>query len=304
MTIMSDTIGAFTIEQKLATSGMSNIFLCHETKRPNFKMVLKIQLTTGAKDAYAEVLRQEATLLNQMRHPNIVRIYPLQVEGVKQRVFSAQETHWPDAPWYFVMEYVSGGILENYGEVIKKFPLGWRLELIYQLLLTVEYIHDQGWAHCDLKPSNVVFRGAPNANGMPRIALVDFGSLSPVDQLLRPSATVRYSSPEMLEAIENPKLIPLVRPSKSDIWAMGALIFEIITGRPLITSMDKDQAIAAVKSGHYDDMQELDPTVPRSLARLVDFMCQRDPARRPTPARVIEILEQDVMLPPFVKALS
>jgi hypothetical protein len=68
--------------------------------------------------------------------------------------------------------------------------------------------------------------------------------------------------------------------------------------------MDRDQAIAAVKSGHYDDMQELDPTVPRSLARLVDFMTQRDPARRPTPARVIEIMEQDVMLPPFVKALS
>jgi len=304
MTIVSDTIGAFSIEQKLATSGMSNIYLCHETKRPNLKMVLKIQLTTGAKDAYAEVLRQEATLLNQMRHPNIVRIYPLHVEGLKQRVFSAQEPNWHDAPWYFVMEYVSGGTLENYTEVIKKFPLGWRLELVYQLLLTVEYIHDQGWAHCDLKPSNVVFRSAPNANTMPRIALVDFGSLSPVDQLLRPSATVRYSSPEMLEAIENPRLISNVRPSKSDVWALGALIFEIVTGRALINEMDRDVAIAAVKSGHYDDMQELDPTVPRSLARLVDFMTQRDSARRPTPARVIEILEQDVMLPPFVKALS
>jgi serine/threonine protein kinase len=301
---MSETIGAFTIEQKLATSGMSNIYLCHETKRPNFKMVLKIQLTTGAKEAYGEVLRQEATLLNQMRHPYIVRIYPLLVEGMKQRVFSAQEPNWPDSPWYFVMEYISGGVLENYTEVIKKFPLGWRLELIYRLLLTVEYMHDQGWAHCDLKPSNVVFRSAPNANTMPRIALVDFGSLSPADQLLRPSATVRYSSPEMLEAIENPRLIGNVKPNKSDMWALGALIFEVITGRALINETEKNAAVAAVLRGHYDDMQELDPTVPRSLARLVDFMTQRDAARRPTPARVIEIIEQDVMLPPFVKALS
>jgi serine/threonine protein kinase len=290
------------MEQKLATSGMSEIYLVHETNRPNFKMVLKMQLV--GKDAYAEVLRQESMLLNQMRHPNIVRIYPLQVQGVKNKVFSAQATELSGAPWYFVMEYVSGGDLENYTGVIKKFPLGWRLELFYQLLLTTEYIHDQGWAHCDLKPSNVLFRSAPNANMMPRVALVDFGSVSPVDRLLRPSGTVRYCAPEMLESFEHPSTIDRVKPSKVDIWALGALLFEIVTGRPLINENDKDSAVRVVKRGQYDDMQEIDPTVPRSLARLVDFMTQTDPARRPTPARVIEIVEQDVMLPPFVKALA
>jgi serine/threonine protein kinase len=298
------TIGAFTMEQRLATSGMSEIHLVHETRRPNFKMVLKMQLTTGARDAFEQVLRQEATLLNQMRHPNIIRIYPLQVEGVKNKVFSAQATEVPLNPWYFVMEYVSGGDLETYTQVIKKFPLGWRLELFYQLLLTIEYMHDQGWAHCDLKPANILFRSAPNPNTMPRIALIDFGSLSPVDRLVRSSATVRYSSPEMLEAISKPALADKVVPSKVDIWALGAMLFEIVTGRPLINEQDKDRAVAAVMRGQYDDMQELDPTAPRPLSRMVNFMTQRDAARRPTPARVIEILEQDVMLPPFVKALG
>ncbi len=301
---MAETIGAFTLEQRLATSGMSDIYVAHETQRPNFKMVLKIQLTAGARDAYAEVLRQEASLLNQMRHPNIVRIYPLQVPHVKQKVFAAQATERPGAPWYFVMEYISGGILDAYTNVIKQFPLGWRLEMFYKLLLTVEYIHDQGWAHGDLKPSNVLFRSAPSANTMPRVMLVDFGSVSPIDRLLRPSGTVRYCAPEILEVLDHPNLIGQVKPSKTDIWALGALLFEIITGRPLINEMDKDRAVAAVMRGQYDDMQEIDPTVPRALARLVDFMTQRDAARRPTPARVIEIIEQDVMLPPFVKALS
>lgn len=300
---MAETVvGAFTIEQKLATSGMSEIHLVHETNRPNFKMVLKMQLV--GKEAFAEVLRQEAVLLNQMRHPNIVRIYPVQVQGVKNKVFSAQAAELSGSPWYFVMEYVSGGDLENYTGVIKKFPMGWRLELFYQLLLTTEYIHDQGWAHCDLKPSNVLFRSAPNANTMPRVALVDFGSVSPVDRLLRPSGTVRYCAPEMLECFEHPSTIDRVKPSKVDIWALGALLFEIVTGRPLINEQDHDAAVRAVKRGQYDDMQEIDPTVSRSLARLVDFMTQMDPARRPTPARVIEIVEQDVMLPPFVKALA
>jgi len=301
---MAETIGAFTIEQKLATSGMSEIHLAHETKRPNFKMVLKMQLTSGAKEAYAEVLRQEAMLLNQMRHPNIVRIYPVHVEGVKNKVFSAQAQELAELPWYFVMEYVSGGDMLSYTEIIKSFPLGWRLEMFYQLLLTVEYIHDQGWAHCDLKPSNILFRGAPNANSFPRVALVDFGSVSPLDRLLRPSGTVRYSPPEMLEAIENPRSMDQVKPSKVDIWALGAVLFELVTGRFMINEQDHDSAVAAVKRGQYDDLQEMDPTVPRSLARLVNFMTQRDAGRRPTPSRVIEIIEQDVMLPPFVKALS
>jgi len=301
---MAELIGAFTIEQKLATSGMSEIYLAHETKRPNFKMVLKMQLTTGAKDAYAEVLRQEAMLLNQMRHPNIVRIYPVAVEGVKNKMFSAQAQEVAGLPWYFVMEFVSGGDMVTYTEVIKKFPMGWRLEMFYQLLLTVEYVHDQGWAHCDLKPPNILFRSAPNASQMPRVALVDFGSVSPVDRLLRPSGTVRYSPPEMLDAFDNPRAIDQVKPSKVDIWALGALLFEIITGRYLINEQDHDGAVAAIRRGQFDDMQEMDPTVPRALARLVDFMTQREAARRPTPARVIEIMEQDVMLPPFVKALS
>ncbi len=298
------TIGAFTVEQLLATSGMSEIYLVHETNRPNFKMVLKMQLTTGAREAYEQVLRQEATLLNQMRHPNIIRIYPLEVAGVKNKVFAAQAAELPNQPWYFVMEYVSGGDLESYTAVIKKFPLGWRLELFYQLLLTVEYMHDQGWAHCDLKPANILFRSAPTPNAMPRIGLIDFGSLSPVDRLVRSSATVRYSSPEMLDAVSNPAMFDRVKPSKVDIWALGALLFEIVTGRPLINEQDKDRAVEAVRRGQYDDMQELDPTVPKPLARLAHFMIQKDAARRPTPARVIEIIEQDVMLPPFVKAVA
>src|SRR5437762_2670273 len=99
------TIGAFTMEQKLATSGMSEIYLVHETNRPNFKMVLKMQLTSGARNAYEQVLRQEATLLNQMRHPNIIRIYPLSVTGVRNKVFAAQAPELTNGPWYFVMEY-------------------------------------------------------------------------------------------------------------------------------------------------------------------------------------------------------
>jgi serine/threonine protein kinase len=301
---MAETIGGFTLEQLLATSGMSEIYVAHDTQRPNYKMALKIQLTSGARDAYGELLRQESNLLNQMRHPNIVRIYPVNAPGVKQKVFAAQALERPYTPWYFVMEYMSGGVLEAYTEVIKKFPLGWRLELIYRLLLTVDYIHDQGWAHCDLKPSNVLFRSAPNVNMMPQMALVDFGSVSPIDRLLRPTGTVRYCAPEVLEALANPRKIDQVKPGKADVWALGALVFEIVTGRPLINEMDRERAIAAVMRGTYDDMQEIDPTVPRPLAGLVRYMTQRDAARRPTPARVIEIIEQDVLLPPFVKALA
>lgn len=296
-------IGPYTVERQLFTSGISELFLVHEGRRPAVKMVLKRHLAEQDREVYEALLRAEAEHLSQMRHPSIVRIFPLDLKGVKAKVYWARES--PDGPWFYVMEYIEGGGLEGHSAMIKTFPLGWRLELYYQILLTIDYMHRLRWAHCDIKPGNILFRALPNPNAMPRPVLIDFTSVSPADRLSRPSGTLRYASPEMVDAINRPDIrTDHIRPYKADIWSLGALLFEIVTGRPLINEQDKARATTSTMRGEFDDMTKVDPTVPKVLARLVNFMTAKDPRDRPPTTKVIEILELEVMPPPFISATA
>ena len=106
-------IGPFTVERKLFTSGMSESWLVFDAARPELKLVLKRNLVDDNRVAWEELLRTEVEYLVRLRHPNVVRILPFRVHGVgaKGRVFLARESDQEAAPWFFVMEYITGGAL-------------------------------------------------------------------------------------------------------------------------------------------------------------------------------------------------
>jgi serine/threonine protein kinase len=301
------TIGPFRVERRLYTSGMSEGFLVADAVRPVAWLLLKRNLTGENRLACEEMLRVEVEQLVRLRHPNVVRIFPFKPHGTgtRDRVFMARESEQDDAAWFFVMEYIGGGGLEAHADRIKTYPLGWRLELFYQVLIVVDYMHKLRLAHLDLKPGNILFRTPPVANALPRPVLIDFGSVSPADRLRRPSGTLRYASPEMLQAINRPD-VPTdhIVPWKADIWALGALLFEIVSGRPLINQQDRSKATTSTMRGEFDDLREIDPSVPKLLARLVNFMISKDIADRPPTSKIIEILEQQIIAPPFISATA
>jgi serine/threonine protein kinase len=299
------SIGPFAVERKLFTSGMSESWLVHDPARPEVRLVLKRNLVDDNRTAWEELLRNEVEYLVRLRHPNVVRILPFRVHGVgaKGRVFLARESDQEAAPWFFVMEYITGGALESLADKLKLYPLGWRLELFYQVLIVVDYMHRLKLAHCDIKPGNILFRVPPNPAVLPRPVLIDFGSVSAADHTRRPSGTVRYTAPEFLEAIHRPDLsTDHLVPWKADIWALGALLFEIVSGRPLINEQDRKRATTSTIRGEFDDLTKLDPTVPKLLARLVNFMISKEMSDRPPTSKIIEILEQQILPPPFIHA--
>jgi serine/threonine protein kinase len=300
-------IGPFTVEQRLFASGISEAFLVRDPERPDVRLVLKRNLATGDRHANEDMLRFEVEHLARLRHPGVVRIFPFKPHGVgaKGKVYLARESDQDDAPWFFVMEYIGGGPLEAHAAQIKTFPLGWRLELFYQLVIVVDYMHKLKLAHCDLKPGNLLFRAPPAPHLLPRPVLIDFGSVSPADRLRRVSGTLRYAPPEIIEAINRPDIsTDHVLPWKADIWALGALLFEIVTGRPLINEQDKTKATTSTMRGEFDDIQKVDPSVPRKLARLVNFMISKDMADRPPTSKIVEILEQQILAPPYITATA
>lgn len=104
-------------------------------------------------------------------------------------------------PWYMVMEYLNGNSLGNNLSAIHKLSLQWKLELFYQLLLPISFIHQKGFAHRDIKPDNIVFRNPIFTNKVPEPVFVDFALATSGEQqraILDNSYTLEYASPERI----------------------------------------------------------------------------------------------------------
>ncbi len=294
-----DIIGPYTISKSLSDDGgMSQVFLAYDTERPSHLAAIKVQLThNNNSTVFQDLLRQEGEFLQRLRHPGIIHIYPLRINN--RIAYAARASDHPNQPWYYAMEYINkGNSLDYYGKRIKKHPVAWVIEMFYQLLIIVQYIHQRGYAHCDLKPQNILLRRPPAANETPLPILIDFGSAAEVKRGIRQlSASLRYSSPEVVLALNRQDIPPekLIRhPKKTDIWALGAILFEVLTGRPLINRKRRADITTTILRGRLDTIRSLRPDIHASLDKLLGVMLRRNPEERPNIDEVIWAIEERI----------
>lgn len=293
-----DILGPYTVERPLSDAGgMSQVLLAYDTERTQYKAALKVQLAENDNSAaFQDLLRHEVNILQTLRHPAIVRIFPLRIDN--RVTYTARSTMQVERPWYFAMEYITGDSLDQYLKQIGRFPLSWLIELFYQLVVTVDFIHAAGYAHCDLKPQNIMFRQEPQRQQIPTPILIDFGSATELKRgVYHLAASIRYSPPEVILALDR-KDIParalLTHPQKIDIWALGAILFEVVTGRPLINQQRKDEITTTILQGHLDEMRTHRPEVHRSLDTLLHKMLHRQPTERPDTKTIIKAIEEHI----------
>ena len=300
MTIRAgDQFGQYTIEQSLSESGgTSQIFLAADARNPNLKVVLKIQLSHDNNSTiYQNLINQEVEVLQLLRHPGIVHIYPLEIDGRIRHI--ARASQLPHQPWYFAMEYLGPHTLAHYIETISTLPLEWGIELFYQLLLIIDYMHQKGYAHCDLKPQNIFLRHPPNRLLPPHPVLADFGSTAQINQGVHQlTASLRYSPPEVLLALERHDMhLTGIHPDKVDIWALGAILFEIVTGRALVNAQKRQIITTTVIRGEFEQMtnrrRDKHPAL-QSLDRVLGRMINADPEQRPPTEQLIRAIEERI----------
>ena len=292
-----DAIGSYQIDQPISQGGMSHIYLASHCERPYYKVVLKFN--ASEKTTFQDLLRREADHLVALRHPSIVRIYPLRLTNSKRIVYQARAKDQPNRPWYFAMEYIAGGSLEKHLPQIMRLPISWRIELFYQVLLAVQFMHDHGYAHCDLKPGNILLRERPRLDRTPHPILIDLGSISNVNKRDNLTHTPAYSPPELHLAagepqnstLQAPELLP---PGKGDIWALGAILYELLAGAPLVKEDEPVAVAAAILKGEWPSIRSQQPDVHESLEILVSIMLQRNPHRRPEIVELIEAIEEKI----------
>jgi serine/threonine-protein kinase len=251
-------VPGYELEAVIGRGGMGVVFRARHL-RLNRPVALKMALG----GAYAEPrervrFQREAEAVAALRHPNIVQVY---------------DVGESDGQTYFTMEYMDEGSLATKLAGTPQIPQQ-GAQLLVTLAEAVQAAHVNGIVHCDLKPSNVLL----TADGVPKIS--DFGlarQLAGEGGITRtdvPVGTPSYMAPE--QALGRPDALkPAV-----DVYALGAILYELLTGRPPFRAASAACTVQQVISQEPAPPSRLNDKVPRDLETICLKCLTKEPLRR------------------------
>lgn len=265
--MLGKTISHYKVLEKIGEGGMGEVYLA-EDSRLDRKVALKIlpqHLSDRAE--LRERFEREARAVSSLNHPHICTLYDIGEQ---------------DGIHYLVMEHLVGETLE--ARLAKgALPLEQTLEYAIQIADALDKAHRQGVVHRDLKPGNIMLvkSGAK---------LLDFGlaklqaaetptnlSALPTEQANLTAegtilGTLQYMAPEQLEAKE--------ADSRTDIFAFGAVVYEMATGKKAFEGKSQASLIAAIMGQEPRAMAELQPMTPATLDHVVRRCMSKAPEGR------------------------
>jgi len=255
---LSETLaaGRYRVERTLGSGGMAVVYLAHDEELHRRVAIKVLAEHLAGDDSFRARFLQESKLAGRLSHPNIVQVY------------DAGET---EGSPYIVMEYVPGDTIAQRGKLSYRDAV----PLALQACAGLQHAHAAGLIHRDVKPANLLVR----EDDVLKIA--DFGiaraaELTRLTQHGTVLGTAAYLSPEQAAGEEVT--------TATDIYSLGAVVYELLTGRTPYEFESLAELTAQQKGGIITPLRDLESSVPEPVEAAVMHALAREPRFRPASA--------------------
>jgi tRNA A-37 threonylcarbamoyl transferase component Bud32 len=254
-------VPGYEVMEKLGKGGMGVVYRARQKK---LNRVVALKMILDGAHADAEQRRRflsEAEAVARLQHPNVVMVH--EVGQYRDEVFLA-------------MEYVAGSTLAAHCDSKPQEPR-WCAEIVEVLARAVHHVHEKGVIHRDLKPGNVMLAkdGSPST-----LKVMDFGLARQVDIGHSMTATGAVMGTPSFMAPEQARGQSHHVTAVVDVWALGAILYALLTGRPPFLAATSFETLQQVVHGEPVPIRRLQPSVASDLETICLKCLDKDPTRR------------------------
>lgn len=265
--------GQYPILKSLGGGEDVGTFLCQDPSREGVQVVQK-RFSEKISNDINDLVECHLAALGRLSHPNLALIL---------------DAAWEEGEAFLLREYVSGNPLF---QAVAPFKLEQKIEVLFQLLGALEYLHSRNVHHLNLKPENL-FLVSDGAYPLGRLKVTDFGI---ADILHGPDSGIGEGSNVGTPPYTAPEYA--IRPGpepRADLYSVGVIAYEIIGGRPPFEGSDPVTLLQAQLKSDPPPLSRLVKSLPKGLSDWVDRMVSRDLQKRfANPAEAKFALEQAV----------
>ena len=266
-------LGPYEIVAPIGAGGMGEVYRAKDTRLDRQVAIKVLSAALESNAEFRQRFEREARTISSLNHPHICTLYDVGESSAGSSTPNSGRS-------YLVMEYLEG---ETLADRLERGPLPLQdvLKLGWQIADALARAHSAGIAHRDLKPANIMLTKSG-------AKLLDFGlakaaapavSTDALTEQQRPLTaegtllgTFQYMAPEQLEGVE--------ADARTDIFALGVMLYEMATGRRAFEGKTRTSLIASIVAGQPRPLRELQPLTPPQLERVIAKCLEKDPDNR------------------------
>jgi serine/threonine protein kinase len=254
--LLNSMVGEYRLIDFLGEGGMGEVYRGVHAKLGRVAAVKVLNPAARREHGFVERFFNEARIQESLHHPNIAAVYDFtEVQGQP----------------CIIMEYVDGDTLCDRVRPYGPLPTEEALRIFSSLVDAIAYVHSHGVIHRDIKSNNV------KIGTQGQVKLLDFGiakgGASPaLTQTGNVIGTIEYLSPEQLSTGHADE--------RSDIWALGVLLYEMMTGRVPFQAPTIGALCAQISNAEYPPLRQLNPSAPADVAHVVSRCLKKNAVER------------------------